>query len=50
MHVLFLDQYPLFLDDLPLPKLFLDEIRLFLEKTAGLFLVLFLVQASFLDL
>jgi len=57
MHVLFLEQYPLFLDDPPLPglfldeiRLFLDEIRLFLEKTASLFLVLFLVHGALLDL
>jgi len=50
MHVLFLEQYPLFLDDPPLPGLFLDEIRLFLEKTASLFLVLFLVHGALLDL
>ena len=48
MCILFLDQYPLFLDDLHLPVLFLDDIRLFLEQIADLFLVLFLVQASFL--
>ena len=52
--VLFLEQYPLFLDDLPLPGLFLDEMQaifrknsqLFLEEVV-LFLVLFLVQLYF---
>lgn len=53
--VLFLEQYPLFLADLPLPVLFLDEImaifrknsHLFLDEVV-LFLVLFLVQYLFL--
>lgn len=51
---MFLEQYPLFLDDLLLPGLFLDEMQaifrknsqLFLEEVV-LFLVLFLVQLYF---
>ena len=51
MRILFLVQYPLFLDDLPHPVLFLDEfMAIFSPKQPFIFrliLVLFLVQAYF---
>ena len=47
--VLFLEQYPLFLDDLPLPGLFLDEIQaIFRSNSLFIFSPIF-SPALFLD-